>query len=93
MNDPNVLFVCAMGLGVVFCGLIFLILVSVIASKIINLAQSRKKPENKPDTSKDISQSEPIANRKEFVAAVSAVIAEQLGTDINAIRIKSIKKV
>ena len=34
-----------------------------------------------------------IPNRQEFVAAVSAVLAEELGTDISAIRIHSIKKI
>ena len=34
-----------------------------------------------------------IPNRPEFVAAVSAAIAEELGTDINKIQIVSIKKI
>ena len=38
-------------------------------------------------------QAEPIANKQEFIAAVSAAIAEDMGTDISAIRIKSIKKI
>ena len=35
----------------------------------------------------------PVVNRKEVIAAVSAAIAEELGTDVSAIRIVSIKKV
>jgi len=34
-----------------------------------------------------------IENRQEIIAAVSAVIAEELGTDISAIRIHSFKKI
>ena len=36
---------------------------------------------------------QPIENRQEIIAAVSAVIAEELGTDINALRIISFKKI
>ena len=36
---------------------------------------------------------EPIPNRQAMIAAISAVIAEELGTDISAIRILSVKKV
>ncbi|PWM47240.1 MAG: hypothetical protein DBX47_01000 [Clostridiales bacterium] len=91
MNDPNMLFVCAMGMGVVFCGLIILIFLSWAVSSIIK-ARAPHKEEAQPKPIIEVKQ-EPIANRQEFVAAISAVIAEQLGTDINAIRIKSIKKV
>ncbi|MBQ8869244.1 MAG: OadG family protein [Oscillospiraceae bacterium] len=35
----------------------------------------------------------PIANRSKIVAAVSAVIAEELGTDVSAIRVVSFKKI
>ena len=34
-----------------------------------------------------------IENRQEIIAAVSAVVAEELGTDISAIRILSFKKI
>ena len=33
-----------------------------------------------------------IENRQEIIAAVSAVIAEELGTDVSAIRVLSFKK-
>lgn len=35
---------------------------------------------------------QPIQNRQEIIAAVSAAVAEELGTDISAIRILSFKK-
>ena len=34
-----------------------------------------------------------VENRQEIIAAVSAVVAEELGTDISAIRILSFKKI
>ena len=36
---------------------------------------------------------QPIQNRQEIIAAVSAVLAEELGTDVSAIRILSFKKI
>ena len=38
-------------------------------------------------------QEEPIENREELLAAISAALAEELGTDVSAIRILSFKKV
>ena len=35
----------------------------------------------------------PIENRQEIIAAVSAALAEEMGTDISAIRILSFKKI
>ena len=35
----------------------------------------------------------PIENRGEIIAAVSAALAEEMGTDISAIRILSFKKI
>ena len=36
---------------------------------------------------------QPIQNRQEIIAAVSAALAEELGTDVSAIRILSFKKI
>ena len=40
-----------------------------------------------------VSANQPIENKQELIAVVSAVIAEDMGTDIEAIRIKSIKRI
>ena len=87
MNDPNMFFVCAMGIGVVFIGLITFIFITMSSSAIIRSTESHKKAQ--PVEEAEPVQ-EPIANRQQFVASVSAVIAEQLNTDVNAIKIKSI---
>jgi Na+-transporting methylmalonyl-CoA/oxaloacetate decarboxylase gamma subunit len=49
------------------------------------------KPEKKEDVKPE--KSDTIQNKGEFVAAISAAIAEDLGKDISAIRITKIKKI
>ena len=85
------LFVCLMGMGTVFIGLLCLVfLVSAMGALC-------RKPETK-------SEAAPVAatpaqpqldnNKKnELMAAIAAAIAEDMGTDISAVRIVSIKKV
>ena len=90
-------FVVCMGLGTVFVGLIAIIIIITITSKIINLLvkDSPSAPVQKASNTpaKAASQgADEIPNRQEFVAAVAACIAEDLGTDISKIQILSIKK-
>ena len=86
-------FVCLMGIGVVFLGLICLILLC----KVIGLFVGNKKPakESAPAPAQPIANTTaaPIENRGEIIAAVSAAIAEELGEDISSIRILSFKKI
>ena len=85
--------VVLLGFGTVFVGLICLIFITKLMSAIIG---SRSKKEAaaaataQPDS---VQQQEPIADRGAFVAAVSAAIAETVGTSVNGLRILSIKKV
>ena len=90
-------FVVAMGMGTVFFGLIVLILLCMLMSKIC-----MKLVEMKPSTSADasakgsadaVSAKEEAEVSAEMKAAVAAVIAEELGTDVSAIRILSFKAV
>ncbi len=89
--------VIGMGLGVVFFGLICIIILITIMGKVINLLVKDKPAE--PVKAAPVMAPAPAAstneipNRPEFVAAVSAAIAEELGTDINKIQIVSIKKI
>ncbi len=85
-------FIVALGFGVVFVGLICIIFMCKIVSAFCMLGEkkadaSAKSPAPAADTLK------PIQNRQEIVAAVSACVAEELGTDISAIRILSFKKI
>ena len=82
--------VILLGVGIVFLGLICLVIVCSIFG-LIGKATNRskkKKEEIVPSAAKE----EEIPDRQEFVTAVSAAIAEELGTDVSAIRILSIKR-
>ena len=84
------LFVVAMGMGTVFVGLICIIFICKIMS--FFCMKFTKKPKQEPSAVAPQAPAE-IVNKQEFVAAVSAVIAEQLGCGVEGIRIKSIKRI
>ena len=87
--DYSIIFVCLMGIGTVFVGLICLIVLTMLMGRILERApQPAAVPAPVPAVS-----AAPDANREELVAAISAAIAEELGTDISGIRILSMKKV
>ena len=77
------LFVCLMGMGVTFFGLTCLI---------GKFAESSV-PTPSPAQTVIPPAADAIPNRQELIAAVSAALAEELGTDVTAIRILSFKKV
>ena len=84
MPEYGSLFVCLMGMGTVFFGLICLIVLTTIMGKIVGGRPAPAAPA-------------PVAaaqegNRQAIAAAVSAAIAEELGTSITGIRIVSMKK-
>lgn len=94
MPEPSNLFVCLLGMGTVFIGLICLILLC----KIVGLLTTKEpKPAENTATAVNIAPAtavtQTIENRQEIIAAVSAAIAEELGTDISALRIISFKKI
>jgi len=89
--DYSSVFVVLMGMGTVFFGLICLIVLTTIMGRIIG---------QKAAPAVSAAPAAPVAapaavepNRQELVAAVSAAIAEELGTDITGIRILSLKKI
>ena len=82
MDYSNV-FVCLMGLGTVFFGLACLIALCYLLSWACK---------SKQETDKAIPAAVPAGNRQEMVAAISAALAEEVGTDITGIRILSITK-
>lgn len=83
-------FVVGMGIGTVFVGLIVIIVFCKIMSLFCRAFTPKVKPEEKAETLQNVPETE---NRQELLAAISAVIAEELGTDISAIRIHSFKKI
>lgn len=83
------LFVCLMGMGTVFIGLACIVLLVSAMSAIV-----RKGKKSAPITAAAPVQAQPeTGNKAELLAAISAAIAEDMGTDVSAIRIVSIKKV
>ncbi len=88
----DVLTVVVLGVGVVFAGLVSIIILCKVTGAICMAADKSSKP--KPaDVAPVNAAPTVIENRQEIIAAVSAVIAEELGTDISAIRIHSFKKI
>ena len=85
--DYSSIFVCLMGMGTVFFGLICLIGLTALMGRIVGRTQQAAVPAAVPVVP---AAAEP--NRQELVAAISAAIAEELGTDITGIRIHSMKK-
>ena len=81
------LFVCLMGMGVTFFGLTCLIGLTVLLGKL-----ARSAPQAPQAASPAAPPAPAIPNRQEMIAAVSAALAEELGTDVAAIRIVSFKK-
>lgn len=100
------LFVCLMGICTVFIGLICIIVLVSVMSNIVRRTD-RKMKASDGGASAAVSAGGASANASagravsagagevtaELVAAVSAVIAEEMGTDASGIRIVSFKKV
>lgn len=83
------LFVCLMGMGTVFFGLICLIVLTMIMGKIVGGFAA---PAAVPVPAAPAPAAAPEGSRQEIAAAVSAAIAEELGVGVTGIRIISMKK-
>ena len=87
-------FVVVLGVGTVFTGLICLVLLCKIIGLSCGVAKKETKTTNTANSPAPVNtQAQPIENRQEIIAAVSAVIAEELGTSVEALRIISFKKI
>jgi len=88
----NNAFVCIMGIGVVFLGLICLIFITYAMSEVCKSFEKKipQKKTEKPTAGEK--PAEEIQNKQEIIAASCAVIAEELGTDVSNIRVTSFKK-
>ena len=95
-NEPGVLFVILMGLGVVFFGLICIVIICSVMGKIVRAFEKTPAADAVAQPVKAAApQAETLSpeKRREMIAAVSAVLAEELGTDVSAIRITSFKRI
>ncbi len=94
-------FVVAMGIGTVFVGLIVIILLIKLMSMVTamvtgNAAQTpaaAPAPTAAPTAPAAPAAPAAIENRAEIIAAVCAAAAEELGTDVSALRVVSFKKI
>lgn len=89
--DYNHAFVCLMGMGTVFFGLICLIVLTSVMSAV--LCAVGKQPTACATPAPQPAAPATGAVTPELIAAVSTAMAEDLGTDITGIRIVSMKKV
>ena len=96
--DYSVLFVCLMGMCTVFIGLICIIVLVSIMSTIVRKTDRAMNKGSAPVIAApaDSAPSAPASGSEitpEFIAAVSACIAEEMGKDVSAIRIVSCRRV
>lgn len=86
--DYSSLFVCLMGMGTVFFGLICLIVLTTLMSAACGRGRSSAAPAPVVPAAPPV----PAEDRQALAAAIAAAVAEDLGTDISGIRILSLKK-
>ena len=87
MPEYSNLFVVLMGLGTVFAGLLCIILLVTLMSWVCARTSAPQMP------AAPAAMPAPGAVTPAMMAAVAAAIAEDMGTDVSAIRIVSMKKV
>ena len=99
MPEISNLFVVLMGLGTVFFGLICIIILSTLMSAVCGLLAKKPAASQKTDAAPAEVTAAPAAvpvaapDRQAMIAAISAAIAEDLGTDVSGVRIRSLKHV
>ena len=85
-STPN-WFVVVMGVGTVFIGLLSIIIICLITGAICGVSKKRKPMPGA------VSDAEDPRKRQELIAAVCAACAEDMGTDVSRLRVKSFKKI
>ena len=86
-------FVCLLGIGTVFFGLICIVALCYLMSAACKMfgKEEVQAPKAASSAVKAVKTAK-IENKQEIIAAVACAIAEELGTDVEGIRIKSFKK-
>lgn len=93
VSEPGKLEVVVVGLGTVFVGLICIVIICKIMSLCCGGAKKEKGTEERTVVKPAPVATAPIQNREEIIAAVCAAAAEELGTDVSAIRVRSFKRI
>ncbi len=86
--------VVVMGVGVVFVGLVLIILICKIMGLFFAKSANNQTASSPAQSASPAAPAAPAAieNRQEIIAAVTAVCAEEMGKDISALRVISFKK-
>lgn len=96
--EPELWFICVLGIAVVFVGLVCIILMVLLMNKLTTVGRSQKEEAPAAKTAvaftpaSAVTESNVIENRSEIIAAIVAAVAEESDTDISAIRVLSFKK-
>ena len=90
--EPSIPFVILMGIGIVFIGLICIILLSMAMSAICRSMGDQTPVPAPAAPAAPPAQTDAIPNRQAMIAAIAVAIAEDMGTDPSGIRILSVKK-
>ena len=84
-------FVVVMGIATVFVGLICIILLCTVLGAVCKALVKEETPKSQTQApAKNLPMPE---NKQEILAAVCAVIAEELGTEVEALKVVSFKRV
>lgn len=83
-------FVVLLGMGTVFAGLILIIILCKLMSIFVRATEKTTQADKNVSSSDTVA---PITDKQPLLAAISAAVAEDLGTDITKVRIHSIKKI
>lgn len=90
--DYSNLFVCLMGMGTVFIGLVCIVFLVMLMSAVCRKLKKSDVEPSAAAAAPAVPQLD-IGKKTELLAAITAAVAEEMGTDVSAIRIASIKKV
>ena len=86
-------FVCLMGMGTVFTGLVCIVFICILMSFVLKkLSKPGKAPMPEKAVAAPKAVTLPPAEKQAIVAGVCAVIAEELGTDVSNIKVLSFRK-
>ena len=92
IQEPSFLQVVAMGLVTVFVVLICLIIIIKIMGAIMSSIVPAPAPKAAPAPAAPAAPAAPTGNKQQLVAAISAAIAEDMGSSVDHIKIHSIRK-
>ena len=92
-NPPSDWMVVAMGVGVVFLGLVLIIAICKIMGLFFTGDTAKAEQPVAAVSAAPATNSAVIPNRQEIIAAVTAACAEEMGKDVSAIRVVSFKKI